>query len=167
MASSEMFSFQCPSCSKQLRAPANAVGKRGRCKACGSEFPVPHLQTKAERTIVDTQNDQPTKNSPRKHSDSTGNIGKMLSQQKHSVDNEKHVISERALARASSSNEIDRAIEDLIAEGNRQLASVKRASLSSAEIAKAITSAVPRRSVSLAYRINLTLVASAMSILPN
>lgn len=162
-----MFSFQCPSCSKQLRAPANAVGKRGRCKACGSEFPVPHLQTKAERTIVDTQNDQPTKNSPRKHSDSTGNIGKMLSQQKHSVDNEKHVISERALARASSSNEIDRAIEDLIAEGNRQLASVKRASLSSAEIAKAITSAVPRRSVSLAYRINLTLVASAMSILPN
>lgn len=52
--------FFCP-CGKKLKAPANAVGKKGKCPGCGANFLVPQTSSSAPvSTLVQPQMARPT-----------------------------------------------------------------------------------------------------------
>src|SRR3989442_398590 len=43
-----IITLSCPSCKQQIRAPAEARGKRVKCKACGAIFAIPAAEAKTK-----------------------------------------------------------------------------------------------------------------------
>lgn len=160
---SQYITLACPQCAKQLRAPASAAGKTGKCNGCGSQIAIPHGSAEAVARTASASPALPVPAPPR--STAPPNLKPARGQspaQPTVADDASLQLGEIGEAQSDFSE----ALSALIAEGDQSVRKHVASSLSVAEVAKSITQGLPKRPVSHAYRIHLLLVACAMAALP-
>ncbi|MCU0709439.1 MAG: M48 family metalloprotease [Pirellula sp.] len=177
MAHDSLIEFACPECGRRLRAPIEAAGKSGKCNGCGSKTTIPSATQAIQKPPA---SDQPsalrvasvaTKPATGATGPATGDskvrVPAAVSPTKScsSFDNALG-LPDFAESAPASPDEFASALSEAIKDANVQHARIQNEKMKPEDATKAIVGSLPKRSVSMAYRIHLLLVATTMLILP-
>ncbi len=137
MNDGDSLSVSCPSCSKKLIAPVKAIGKMARCTKCNCRFEVNDPNSQVHMSASD-----------RKVTESKGAVSGDLS------------------VEPTAKVDFQSAMELGIKEGNQHVVKNRAQPLDLQQIRQAFQGKLDKNGLSTAYRIQLTLVAIAMALLP-
>lgn len=193
MAEPSHIAITCANCGKQLRAPGSAVGKTGKCNACGTKFvisaaaPISPEEKAAQspNSNVASRTASPASSLSQKPVSSKPASSKPASSTTKASSPTARTSGAPAknadgLGRPSDGDDawgdfgapdlsdpgIASAIDQLISHGQQQVVKKVAATLSREEVVAAFKGSVPKRPVSFGYRLHLMLVAVAMALLP-
>lgn len=171
MTDPNFINITCAKCGKQLKAPSAAVGKKGKCNNCNTQFviaapsatPSPTNSAKltqpaAPRAATQTAATKPPAAAPKQSAPA-----RPAAKPKPAADDP---FGDFGITDNFANPDFASAINQLISHGEQQVVKKVASGLSREEVTAAFKGSVPKRPVSLGYRVHLVLVALAMALLP-
>lgn len=158
-------SFACPKCGKSLRAPRTAMGRSGNCTGCQTKIRVPGRPATTEVKASAAQ-PKSVSGAPSVKKQGAAPVRAEQPSRAKPPAASKQQTARRSAVVTPSADDLESAIDALIAEGEQQAAAQHARRLTPAEVEAAVTAKLPRNRVSMAYRVHLFLVAGAMAFLP-
>lgn len=156
MPSDPTIAFSCHQCSRQLRAPTKAAGRKAKCKSCGAAVLIPKPKS------LDA-NEEHASTGGRKASSSNGVKDKTTLRSTPSGTGAKR---QRRTSTPNTEIDLAGAIQEAGALSQQASRAAEAARINEEQITAAFSDRVAKKPVSFLYRIHLLLVACAMAALP-
>lgn len=175
MSPAQHIRFACPQCSKQLRAPVHAAGRNAKCKSCGAAVCIPSSPTNGQSVLEPAADDhraKVAKQSARSTSQPAAEpkrrqaAAKRRQQQTRTSEPQSTQSNNPHAVRPISSVDLQAATAEAEQQAHQQATAKQAAKVTPQQISRAFTDKLPKRSVSMAYRIHLLLAAAAVAALP-